>query len=128
MCEHCNDDNFFRIPQVVAWCAVPIPFDDAVLPPPNNNDTNVTISQLFPYNMANLYNESLSWGLHTSEVTISPKDFDNTPSVFRIPVEINFWFFLFFYFGVYNAIALLLITKIFSIYALNWWPKALGGI
>ncbi|KAG0345580.1 hypothetical protein BG004_003535 [Podila humilis] len=44
------------------------------------------------------------------------------------PVLINFWFFLWFYYGIYNAIALLLITKIFNIYSLNWWPKALGGL
>ncbi|KAI8356556.1 hypothetical protein B0O80DRAFT_425401 [Mortierella sp. GBAus27b] len=43
-------------------------------------------------------------------------------------VLINFWWFLWFYYGFYNAIALLLITKIFSIYSLNWWPKALGGL
>ncbi|KAI9236179.1 MAG: hypothetical protein BYD32DRAFT_370051 [Podila humilis] len=44
------------------------------------------------------------------------------------PQLINFWFFLWFYYGIYNAIALLLITKIFNIYSLNWWPKALGGL
>lgn len=44
------------------------------------------------------------------------------------PVEINFWFFLFFYYGFYNAIALLMITKIFDLYSLNWWPKWLGGL
>ncbi|ORZ11766.1 hypothetical protein BCR41DRAFT_397908 [Lobosporangium transversale] len=32
------------------------------------------------------------------------------------------------YYGFYNAIGLLLITKIFNIYSLNWWPKALGGL
>ncbi|KAF9366799.1 hypothetical protein BGX34_007573, partial [Mortierella sp. NVP85] len=44
------------------------------------------------------------------------------------PVLINFWWFLWFYYGFYNAVALLLITKIFSIYSLNWWPKTLGGV
>ncbi|CAG8647896.1 1408_t:CDS:2, partial [Dentiscutata heterogama] len=43
------------------------------------------------------------------------------------PVEINFWFFLFFYYGFYNAIALLMVTKMFDLYSLNWWPKWLGG-
>ncbi|KAF9899087.1 hypothetical protein BX616_003290 [Lobosporangium transversale] len=43
-------------------------------------------------------------------------------------VLINFWWFLWFYYGFYNAIGLLLITKIFNIYSLNWWPKALGGL
>ncbi|KAG0364299.1 hypothetical protein BGZ54_007665 [Gamsiella multidivaricata] len=44
------------------------------------------------------------------------------------PVLVNFWWFLWFYYGFYNAVALLLITKIFNIYSLNWWPKALGGL
>ncbi|KAI8376003.1 uncharacterized protein BYT42DRAFT_594103 [Radiomyces spectabilis] len=43
------------------------------------------------------------------------------------PKFINFWFFLWWYYGIYNAIALFLITKLFSIYALNWWPKCLGA-
>ncbi|CAD6445490.1 57d94a77-05a8-44f3-b5fe-a59f32bc72a7 [Sclerotinia trifoliorum] len=41
-------------------------------------------------------------------------------------VEINFWFFLFVYYGFYNIIALMWITKVFNIYSLNWWPKSLG--
>ncbi len=35
-------------------------------------------------------------------------------------VEINFWFFLFVYYGFYNVIALMWITKVFNIYSLNW--------
>lgn len=35
------------------------------------------------------------------------------------PRHINFWFYLFWYFGTFNALALFLITKVFSIYALN---------
>lgn len=35
------------------------------------------------------------------------------------PSRINFWFFLFWYYGIYNAVALFLMTKLFSIYALN---------
>ncbi|CZR55337.1 uncharacterized protein PAC_05224 [Phialocephala subalpina] len=41
-------------------------------------------------------------------------------------VEINFWFFLFVYYGIYNLTALLWITKVFNIYSLNWWPETLG--
>lgn len=41
-------------------------------------------------------------------------------------VEINFWFFLFVYYGFYNITALLWITKVFNIYSLNWWPQSLG--
>lgn len=43
------------------------------------------------------------------------------------PTRINFWFFLFWYYGLYNALALFLITKLFSIYALNWYPRILGA-
>lgn len=35
-------------------------------------------------------------------------------------VEINFWFFLFVYYGFYNITALMWITKVFNIYSLNW--------
>lgn len=41
-------------------------------------------------------------------------------------VETNFWFFLFVYYGFYNLVALVWITKIFNLYSLNWWPKSLG--
>lgn len=37
----------------------------------------------------------------------------------RSPRHINFWFYLFWYFGIFNALALFLIAKVFSIYALN---------
>ena len=36
-------------------------------------------------------------------------------------VEINFWFFLFVYYGFYNITALMWITKVFNIYSLNWY-------
>ncbi|GJJ68936.1 hypothetical protein EMPS_01282 [Entomortierella parvispora] len=51
-----------------------------------------------------------------------------TQAIDQPQVLFNFWFFLWFYYGLYNAVALLLITKIFNIYSLNWWPKALGGL
>lgn len=35
-------------------------------------------------------------------------------------VEINFWFFLFVYYGFYNLTALMWVTKVFNIYSLNW--------
>jgi hypothetical protein len=35
-------------------------------------------------------------------------------------VELNFWFFLFVYYGFYNITALMWITKVFNIYSLNW--------
>ena len=35
-------------------------------------------------------------------------------------VQVNFWFFLFFYYGFYNLTALIWITKVFNLYSLNW--------
>ncbi|TGJ85148.1 hypothetical protein E0Z10_g3624 [Xylaria hypoxylon] len=54
-----------------------------------------------------------------------------TPS-HRVPghgearVQVNFWFFLFVYYGFYNLTALIWITKVFNLYSLNWWPSTLG--
>lgn len=39
----------------------------------------------------------------------------------------NFWFFLFWYFGCYVAVALTFITQLFTLYRLNWWPKSFGA-
>jgi hypothetical protein len=35
-------------------------------------------------------------------------------------VRLNFWFFLFVYYGFYNTVGLLWITKLFNIYSMNW--------
>ncbi|KAJ1642620.1 hypothetical protein LPJ64_005551 [Coemansia asiatica] len=42
--------------------------------------------------------------------------------------RLNFWVFLFFYYGTYNAVALLLVTQIFRVYSLTWWPRAMSGV
>ncbi|KAJ1965568.1 hypothetical protein GGI12_000666 [Dipsacomyces acuminosporus] len=42
--------------------------------------------------------------------------------------RLNFWFFLFFYYGIYNAVALALVTQIFHIYSLTWWPRSMSGL
>ncbi|KAJ2741221.1 hypothetical protein GGI20_005339 [Coemansia sp. BCRC 34301] len=42
--------------------------------------------------------------------------------------RLNFWFFLFFYYGVYNAVALALVTQIFHVYSLTWWPRSMSGV
>lgn len=44
----------------------------------------------------------------------------NTPGHGEAQVELNFWFFLFVYYGFYNITALMWITKVFNIYSLNW--------
>lgn len=40
-------------------------------------------------------------------------------------VRVNFWFFLFFFYGFYNLTALMWITKVFNLYSLNWLVRAL---
>ncbi|KAJ2036811.1 hypothetical protein H4S03_003393 [Coemansia sp. S3946] len=42
--------------------------------------------------------------------------------------RLSFWFFLFFYYGVYNAVALMLVTQIFHVYSLTWWPRSMSGV
>ncbi|KAK7985004.1 hypothetical protein PG996_005758 [Apiospora saccharicola] len=49
-----------------------------------------------------------------------------TPGHGPARVQVNFWFFLFVYYGFYNLTALMWITKVFNIYSLNWWPSTLG--
>ncbi|GAA5897785.1 uncharacterized protein JCM6883_000818 [Sporobolomyces salmoneus] len=44
-----------------------------------------------------------------------------------LPVDANFYFFLIVYYGVYLAVALVFVTKLFDLYRLNWWPSSLGG-
>lgn len=45
---------------------------------------------------------------------------DKTPGHGRARVRVNFWFFLFVYYGPYNLTALMWITKVFNLYSLNW--------
>jgi putative effector of murein hydrolase LrgA (UPF0299 family) len=42
--------------------------------------------------------------------------------------KINFWSFLFGFFGIYMAVLSLLITMIFQTYSINWWPEKVGFI
>ena len=51
---------------------------------------------------------------------------DKTPGHGAARVQVNFWFFLFVYYGLYNVVALIWITKVFNLYSLNWWPSSLG--
>lgn len=43
-------------------------------------------------------------------------------------VQIDFWFFLFVFYGIYNAVGLLWITKLFNLFSVNWWPQRFGGL
>ncbi|KAG5985415.1 hypothetical protein E4U55_002336 [Claviceps digitariae] len=59
----------------------------------------------------------------------SPEEPDhdhNTPGRGEARVQVNFWFFLFVYYGFYNLTALIWITKVFNLYNFNWWPQVLG--
>lgn len=55
-----------------------------------------------------------------------PPSRHKTPGHGEAKVEVNFWFFVFVYYGFYNLTALMWITKVFNLYSLNWWPSTLG--
>jgi len=76
--------------QAVAWCALPFPQYD--LPDDDGVDTLFLRSSLG----------------------------HKVPGHGEARVEINFWFFLFVYYGFYNITALMWVTKVFNIYSLNW--------
>ncbi|ORY80526.1 hypothetical protein BCR37DRAFT_335360, partial [Protomyces lactucae-debilis] len=48
------------------------------------------------------------------------------PSTKHDGVTTDFWFFLFVFYGIYNAVGLLYITKLFNLISVNWWPEELG--
>lgn len=82
----------------MAWCAIPFPQYE--LP----DDDDVDVLRRFAPSIAG----------------------HKVPGHGEARVEINFWFFLFVYYGLYNLTALMWITKVFNIYSLNWWPQSLG--
>lgn len=49
-----------------------------------------------------------------------------SPGHGKARVLVDFWFFLFVFYGFYNMTALVWITKVFNLYNLNWWPTTLG--
>ncbi|KAG5965832.1 hypothetical protein E4U57_003609 [Claviceps arundinis] len=81
----------------VAWCAVPFP----QYPLPDDSGSN-----------------------HDSPE--EPGHDHKTPGRGEARVQVNFWFFLFVYYGFYNLTALIWITKVFNLYNFNWWPQVLG--
>ncbi len=48
------------------------------------------------------------------------EDGHKAPGHGEAEVQVNFWFFLFVYYGFYNITALIWITKVFNLYSLNW--------
>ncbi|PTB40475.1 uncharacterized protein TrAFT101_005661 [Trichoderma asperellum] len=89
----------------VAWCAVPFP------------------QYSFPDDGDDGDGESSVW----LRLTRTVATFDSkTPGHGAARVQVNFWFFLFVYYGFYNLSALIWITKVFNLYRLNWWPRSFG--
>jgi hypothetical protein len=70
---------------------------------------------------------SLLYLLPTSIVLLySAIPFPLYPSARHDTVTTDFWFFLFVFYGIYNAVGLLYITKLFNLISVNWWPEELG--
>ncbi|KAG0053529.1 hypothetical protein BGZ83_000946, partial [Gryganskiella cystojenkinii] len=143
---------------VIMWCSVPLlthpdgpeddgggggsdsswPWDKFPWPYPGSNNTALATSLQSSSQAEQMVTAAATataeavGTLITAALTSSGNSTAGLPTLPTAPstpsVLINFWFFLWFYYGFYNAIALLLITKIFNIYSLNWWPKALGGL
>lgn len=84
--------------QAIAWCAIPFP----QYPLPGSDDGP------------------------NHDPSEEPGDDHKTPGRGEARVQVNFWFFLFVYYGFYNLTALIWITKVFNLYSLNWWPQSLG--
>jgi len=128
-----------------------IPFPTSRLPTTDNPKTfhrrEITVNSEFsPWShlgeaIRNVFDLSLLWdvicswfrSLRDSVPAWPPAPGDGTPNTptggpghGSSQVAINFWFFLTIYYGFYNLVGLLWITKIFNMYSLNWWPPQLG--
>ncbi|KAI1827153.1 hypothetical protein F4861DRAFT_434300 [Xylaria intraflava] len=92
----------------VAWCAIPFPQYplDA-----SRSTEDISTATSFATRLADSTSESPSHRI---------------PGHGEARVQVNFWFFLFIYYGFYNLTALIWITKVFNLYSLNWWPSMLG--
>ncbi|KAI1174076.1 hypothetical protein F4777DRAFT_413213 [Nemania sp. FL0916] len=93
----------------VAWCAIPFP----LYPLDASHRPHTFIDALFTTKSGGSVRSLVSPG-------------HRTPGHGEARVQVNFWFFLFVYYGFYNLTALIWITKVFNLYSLNWWPSALG--
>lgn len=63
----------------------------------------------------------IAWSSHTQILQISPiahlSSNQTRPELpDDLPVDINFWFFLFIYYGAYLAVALIWVTCLFNLY------------
>ncbi|KAI1368307.1 hypothetical protein F5Y08DRAFT_281491 [Xylaria arbuscula] len=94
----------------VAWCAIPFP------------QYPLDASHSKPYTFIEAFFDA-----GPGDSTRPPPSSNHrTPGHGEARVQVNFWFFLFVYYGFYNLTALIWITKVFNLYSLNWWPSALG--
>lgn len=94
----------------MTWCAIPFPqypLDDS------HSKPHTFVDALFAAKPGDPSHHSASSG-------------HRAPGHGEARVQVNFWFFLFVYYGFYNLTALIWITKVFNLYSLNWWPSALG--
>ncbi|KAI1431386.1 hypothetical protein GGR50DRAFT_81164 [Xylaria sp. CBS 124048] len=89
----------------VAWCAIPFP--------------------QYPLD-ASHSTQGISAGTLFATDSTSDSQKHRIPGHGEARVQVNFWFFLFVYYGFYNLTALIWITKVFNLYSLNWWPSVLG--
>ncbi|KAI0976589.1 hypothetical protein F4678DRAFT_118237 [Xylaria arbuscula] len=94
----------------VAWCAIPFP------------QYPLDASHSEPQTLMDIFSAASS-GDSTPH---PPTSNHRTPGHGEARVQVNFWFFLFVYYGFYNLTALIWITKVFNLYSLNWWPSRLG--
>ncbi|KAI5777020.1 hypothetical protein EDC01DRAFT_431048 [Geopyxis carbonaria] len=140
----------------IIWCAIPFPTSPLDVPggqvPPNSVsrriDVNASASPWthLTHAINNLFDLSVLWDIIKSWFELFRDSLPDLPSVpdrgngtipgdgnnGKVPghgssqVVLNFWFFLIVYYGFYNLVGLLWITKVFNMYSLNWWPPSMG--
>ncbi|KAI5918317.1 hypothetical protein F4810DRAFT_715573 [Camillea tinctor] len=101
----------------VAWCAIPFPqypLDPSEIHHHHYYSTAFADSATDPFPLPDRAPSGSSDSGHRA------------PGHGEARVQVNFWFFLFVYYGLYNLTALIWITKVFNLYSLNWWPSWLG--
>ncbi|KAI5781766.1 hypothetical protein DFH27DRAFT_529116 [Peziza echinospora] len=106
----------------IVWCAIPFPTypldgENTLPPPPLPPGTNSTIADT-----TNPSAPQLLLHVLTQRISHALKG----PGHGEALVRLNFWFFLLVYYGFYNLVGLMWITKLFNLYSLNWWPSRLG--
>lgn len=147
--RHLISANWF-FGQVILWTAIPFPTYPLDEKAPEGNSTalynhhNSDYTDLTPLSV-NQLSFSVLWQIFTRPLTRAIPNFTNNDLRYfatsdnvnnnnegnNIPriggpghgealVRLNFWFFLFVYYGFYNFIGLLWITKLFNLYSLNW--------